>query len=227
MISNFLPSSFKFEQSLIVFNTNLIQSGMNLDRITADQYIRECRKQAKICNKSMPNQPPPISYPPVLAEYNNEFDKYVLPSNLHPDPEWSHNLTQWFAYVRHDVNQIKKEQSKNQPNNSPEKNELSELITKIESTQLPNLDTVISDYHFFGILSYFQKRHTKFDYSDLCWIFSALIRINKLMQPEMCECIQTISALIRKQICEDGSENSLFPYLSVIHELILKYFRQF
>lgn len=196
----------------------------------AEQYIKASKKETQNCRKDSTNPRKPVSYAPILKKINNDFHKFSIPKELLPDPEWSHNLNQWFGYVRRDVNQMKKKKDigSDEANETPsKKTPFSEVTQLIDDGKLPTTDVITNINDASGILFYFKKRHSDFSYSDLCWIFSALTSIDRLMLPEMCECIQIISSIIKKQICEGGDKNSkLYPYLSVINELIVKYFHQ-
>ena len=228
-----------------------------MDELTASKYLKASREETKKCKKTTSTPRPPVNRIPVLKKMSNEIGKYTIPNELLPDPEWSHNLTQWFGYVRFNVNQLKK-QNKNEINNdiklekqtknnenenstsecvnevnntegsTKKKTPFAEIIQLIEKGELPTVDIITNINDASGILFYFKKRHTDFSHSDLCWIFSALTTIDRLMLPEMCECIQIISSIVKKQICEgSGENNKLYPYLSVINDLRVKYFNQF
>ena len=195
------------------------------------KYLKASREETKNCQKDTATPKAPVSYMPILKKLNNEINQYSIPKELLPDPEWSHNLVQWFGYVRHNVSQIKK-QNDLEANSDGEKQKkktiFAEIACSIEKSELPTTKVITNINDASGILYYFKKRHSDFSHSDLCWIFSALTRIDRLMNPDMCECIQIISSIVRKQICEGGDKNArLYPYLSVINDLIVKYFHQY
>lgn len=195
-------------------------------------FIKNLREETQKCQKKTANPKIPVSNVPILKKMNNEIDKYSIPKELLPEAEWSHNLVQWFGHVRFGVGQIKKQNDTEAKNSdtdeTPNKKIVFSDITKlIEKGELPTADIITNINDASGILFYFKKRHSDFSHSDLCWIFSALTRLDLLMLPDMCECIQIISSIIRKQICEGGDKNPLYPYLTVVNDLIVKYFHQY
>ena len=189
-----------------------------MEDLSFAQYIKASRIETEKCKKVSSNVREPVSYISDVKYISNDSDSR-LPQDLKPFPEWSKNLQLWFAHVRQQIIHFN--------SNENEKFSFQELVVKIERNEFPTVDSIKSLKDSSSILFYFYKRQSEFTHSDLCWIFGALTVIDKLMGPDMCECIQSISQTVRKQIRKSGRDDKLYPYLSVINDLIVNYFHQY
>ncbi|OHT06929.1 hypothetical protein TRFO_24881 [Tritrichomonas foetus] len=166
--------------------------------------------------------------PPDLEEKQNQKEptfNYVKPKGVILDTKfrskknWDNNLISWFAHLRPSFFQLS---MKNQNDVS-----LQSILKNIEKGEMPKTNEACQILEVEQILFYFERQNKPFSVTDLAWIFSALIFIDRLISEDVSSCLENLVTKMVKQVnLLDSPSDHLYPKLMVNITLITKFFHR-
>lgn len=160
--------------------------------------------------------PQTTDQPPAVLDFKYlKAENISINENYKASPDWERNLILWFARLRPSIWKFENNGSSNIQN----------VINLIEADQMPQTDIVSNLYESERILFYFARKPNFFTKSNLAWIFSALLYLNRCINGEIVECLTYLLTKMIQQINSLPSvEHPLYPYLMTVATILQKFY---
>lgn len=188
------------------------------DKKVSDILKRKVGKEMIIKNSEMIPRENDINPEQGIQIIIESKEDYAIPVELQANREWKNKAIVWFSKC----NECLKKNLEFEPKDKVQ--EFKSIVRSIESGELPLLTDVYDFSIALKILEYFSEKDKYFSKSELNWLFSAFINIEKNNGDIYLPLMKNILKKIVNQISAISNEDELYPYLMVVYVIIPCYF---